>query len=545
MSILPELPHNLPAEFQSDLLNWSSDWLYARLAQQDPHNRWLRLAATVDFTAVEAACAGYHKRPSGDNVPHSTPHLVRALFVKHLLGISLRATEEQISHNLMIRRFVGYGLHERVCDHSTLERFEVWVAANAPRSYFDSVLRTVDRHFGASERAKTQYADTFAMHANAAPQGLVELLRQTCSRLVAAAATDNACQAEDLWRQLDRVQLLGPDDERHWWHLTADERTAQLHNTVCGALACRALVTALPNCETPTRERLEQLNKILDDEVTIADAADGQPAAVKRRPAGKRGSYRIASAVDPAATWREHGADDPVLGYNISVATTDEFVREIHADTGATADAEGLPALLTAQQAHHDHLPAKLVYDKAAGAGKTIGEVDRVSGGRTQLVVELRDYAGRSKLFAPRDFTYDLQACTLTCPNGVTSTRFYRSGSGDGWTVRFLRDADGCAACPLLAKCYEKPQTQEKRDVFISDNMRFAVLALLYMTSDGFRAEMRQRSHVERIIAALVRYNDARHARRRGRAAADFQVKMAGMAYNVKKLLRKLEQPAS
>ena len=45
---------------------------------------------------------------------------------------------------------------------------------------------------------------------------------------------------------------------------------------------------------------------------------------------------------------------------------------------------------------------------------------------------------------------------------------------------------------------------------------------------------------VEQTIAHLVRYNGARHARRRGQLAADFQAKMCAMAYNLKRWMRKL-----
>ncbi len=49
---------------------------------------------------------------------------------------------------------------------------------------------------------------------------------------------------------------------------------------------------------------------------------------------------------------------------------------------------------------------------------------------------------------------------------------------------------------------------------------------------------LRLRPHIERIIAGVVRYNDARITRRVGLANANFQVKMArvpsGRAYNLK-----------
>ena len=53
---------------------------------------------------------------------------------------------------------------------------------------------------------------------------------------------------------------------------------------------------------------------------------------------------------------------------------------------------------------------------------------------------------------------------------------------------------------------------------------------------------MKLRPCVERIIAALVRYGGARRARRRGLHKADFQMKMAATAFNLKKWMRCLAE---
>ncbi len=71
--------------------------------------------------------------------------------------------------------------------------------------------------------------------------------------------------------------------------------------------------------------------------------------------------------------------------YNVNVAATDRFIREILVNTGSQPDPVAIPDLLTAQQEHHDLLPAKLIYDQAAGTGKHHADVAKASGGQTQL----------------------------------------------------------------------------------------------------------------------------------------------------------------
>ena len=92
------------------------------------------------------------------------------------------------------------------------------------------------------------------------------------------------------------------------------------------------------------------------------------------------------------------------FGYNVSVAATDRFIREIRVDTGSQPDPVAIPDLLTAQQEHHDLPPAKLIYDQAAGTGKHHADVAKASGGQTQLVAPLIPYQERSERFGPDDF---------------------------------------------------------------------------------------------------------------------------------------------
>lgn len=51
------------------------------------------------------------------------------------------------------------------------------------------------------------------------------------------------------------------------------------------------------------------------------------------------------SSADPDATYRVHGDDKKDFGYNVSVAVTNNFVREIQADTGAQPDPVAIPDL--------------------------------------------------------------------------------------------------------------------------------------------------------------------------------------------------------
>jgi hypothetical protein len=78
---------------------------------------------------------------------------------------------------------------------------------------------------------------------------------------------------------------------------------------------------------------LDALAKVQADELQT-DATGG----VSERPTGDRGAQRLASAVDREATFRNHGDEDSVLGWNTVVSTTATRIRAVVALTGATSD---------------------------------------------------------------------------------------------------------------------------------------------------------------------------------------------------------------
>jgi hypothetical protein len=64
--------------------------------------------------------------------------------------------------------------------------------------------------------------------------------------------------------------------------------------------------------------------------------------------------------------------------------------------------------------------------------------------------------------------------------------------------------------------------------------------ARAYAQTEDFKVDMKRRAGVERIIACLTRYHDARRARRRGLLNADFQAKLSAMAFNLKQWMKLL-----
>ena len=550
MSNIPESVMSLVNLYLKPLLIWFSNKVYTELIHKAQDHLLVKLHAVFDFAPLERACADYHHTTGpGAKPTHPVPRLVRALLVKYLFNWSPRQLELQIRYNLVVKWFVGYSILEAGPDHSTLNRFEQWVIEHQCRSYFDESLRQIDEDFP-EDRQKPQIGDTYALQADAAKESLVRLIRHTCQRMLNVLASVAPTAHQGVMAELNHTILFGPEDEANYFRMDGDERKKQLQNTVLGALHCAELVRAqlADNAALVADERqevvdwLERLDKILADEVHIEFGAQGQVWPVRRLGKGEKGSYRIGSATDPEATYRLHGKDKVDLGYNVSVAATTDFVREIRADTGAQPDPVAIPDLLTAQIEHHAVCPPKLIYDAAAGKAKHYAEVKEATHGQTQLVTPIVSANKKAKRFTPDDFTLSAAGTCLTCPNQKTTSTAYRSGDGRN----FCFSASMCEGCPCWNDCRDpKANPEGFRHVFISDYRPLLEEARAYNQSADFKADMKLRPQIERVIAGIVRHNGGRRARRRGKKNADFQAKMNATAFNIKHWLRLLAKRRS
>ncbi|MDQ5852446.1 MAG: transposase [Chloroflexota bacterium] len=315
---------------------------------------------------------------------------------------------------------------------------------------------------------------------------------------------------------------------------------AQLSGAVALATTLHAALTprlgALdPPVQGAVQGLLDLLSKVIADETTT----DAQGQVVERL-AGEKGQYRLASAVDVAATFRKHDADDVVFGYNAAIATTATRIRAAVVATGSAPDSGAPVAVLEQQRAAALPLPPEVIMDQAGGWGKTRAAVATVSDGQTQMVA-LIPQAGGADLtrFTPADFQVSADGQSCTCPHQVVSTKAYASGEGDGVHFRFT--AKQCQGCPFWAQCRtpdSKPTSH--RTVYVTPyHAHLRAGAACNATPRG-KLLLSWRWQVEPAIAWLVRYNGMRQARRVGQAAAQCQLYQGCAVRNLWRYLGRL-----
>lgn len=540
----------------SFLVKFFNDYLIETALGHARHHLLVKLNKKLDFAPLEVLAAGYHHQ-SGPGAPatHPSDKLIRAFLVKYLYSLSLRGLEERLYSDMIIRWFVGYSLFETPPDHTTLERFELWLRDHQQNDVFDEVLRQIRTDY--PDEYQIQIGDTYAMCARAARENLGPLLRHLSRHLLQAGLDSLPVAMEIALRGFDWAALFGTCPEKPEYKLDKEQRAVQTLATAKAAQELHQRFTLLlkdrPQSEFPAlRRQLGYLGKVLADEF---GQKGGQLA---RLPAKERGSLRLGSATDPEASYRVHGPDpeDTSFGYNVQVSITKSgFVSETYADTGAMPDQAGVAKLISQQKERQGICPEKLIYDQAAGCGKTRADVEKASNGQTKLVSRLPNYAERSDRFGPYAFTLSEDGTTLTCPNGKSSTIAYRAGSGDGRDFRFFDcqcwdgilpqdkqqapDPAKATRCPLWKQCRKADQDpRSTRQVFVSDYREQVLAARQYNETEDFTQDMKLRPMVERIIFELTHYNDARECRRTGLKNADWQARMTATAYNLKHWMR-------
>lgn len=537
---MPILVTRIIEEHLIIVLSWCSQYLYERLLGRWQDEHLVGCQQIINFTPLEQAYGGYHQGQGGKRgrpISHPVTKMVRVLYLMYQENCSYRQTESRLRRDLLWRWFAGYGLFDKVPDHNTIYQFDSYVRQEDPRLFFDTILKQIDEAFP-REQSRGQIGDTFAVLANAALEGPTRRLRHLCSHLLQALDICSPDAYEDVATRFDEGRLFGWVEQAAW---TNDQAKRQLRRqeAVLEAVVCRELVRPYEAAYELVQKAAAHIDKMIADEFRLTYDEQESLVAATLLPSQQRGEFRICSATDPEATFRNHGPDKKDFGFNTAVAATDKgLIREIEVHTGSCGDTTTIPGLLRAQKEHHDLLPETFSFDQIAGTGKTAADVHEVSGGATKLIANPKPSNKKKDTFTIKDCHLSADGLTLTCPNGRTSRRKYHSGSGDGNNFRFI--AAQCLGCPLLKRCRDSEKTPTTpRNFFLSAYMFFFLALLADSLTEEFRHHMKKRPRIELVIAHLVMFHGARRARFRGISKVDYQLKMAAMTYNVKWWLKR------
>jgi hypothetical protein len=236
------------------------------------------------------------------------------------------------------------------------------------------------------------------MHSPAAPQSPAVVLMRLTAQL--------ACHWLAVYPQTT-LPVLPADLDLHTLRTARASRSKakgqrQLAHAVATARqVIAALEPLIPRAEEPLPDLLPpiiaQIERVIAAETTT-DAA-GQVIEKEKKKGSRQAAdtYRIVSATDPEAIFRQHTGHPAILGYNVTISVTATRIRAVVVPTGSTPDSIVPEQILQQHQAHDQPLPEHLVMDKAGGLPKTRARVHAVSDGQTCMVAHLMPPGGRAQ----------------------------------------------------------------------------------------------------------------------------------------------------
>ncbi len=220
------------------------------------------------------------------------------------------------------------------------------------------------------------------------------------------------------------------------------------------------------------------------------------------------------TASENTAATPESPADDAVITDDVG---TDDADETTDADEAAATPSNGYGA------------PRRLaVYgDAAYGAG---GLLKLLEAAGVDVMVKVQPPVNRNSLFAKDRFFVDLEALTVTCPNGITVD--LRRAAVGGGTASF---AGACASCPLVAHC---TTAAGGRTISVGPHEAELVRARTRQADPAWVADYRAtRPKVERKLGHLMRRkHGGRRARVRGRTKVAADSALLAAAANLARL---------
>lgn len=283
-----------------------------------------------------------------------------------------------------------------------------------------------------------------------------------------------------------------------------------------------------PASEEASRAVREYLDVL--DEAARDDKDDGDGG----RPSRRAKPAKQVSLTDPQAAWVARKGVDPFFAYDANYLIDNK--------AGIIVDAEGTRAnrsdeiavtqtMVERVEHRFDLKPKRLAADTVYGAARTLAWLMERG---IEPHVPVWDKSSRSDgTFSRADFTYDAQADVYICPGGNTLKT--TGAVHDGRTRLYRARKADCDGCGLKQRCCPKaPQRKVPRDIHEADRDRVRALA----NTPAFEQSRRERKKVEMAFAHLKRILKLDRLRLRGLTGARFEVLLAAIALNLRKLAK-------
>jgi hypothetical protein len=432
--------------------------------------------------------------------------------------------------------------HDRTSDRETSRRTRVdldWKAAMGVTEEFEGIAATTFSLFRA--RLVARDADRRLFEATLAKAVAAGVLKGKLTAIIDSSPVHGAGAVADTYALIagflakvvraggdtlndDIVSMAarfcGPKPDFDWQDRTA--RAAHLQELV--AAAGLVLAATRGTTDDSVREAAGFLAQVIGQDLTIDDDGDLAIADGVARD-------RVISHSDPEMRHGRKSASRRFDGHKLDVLTDEatELVLGVAVRAGNAGDGDGAVPLLSDAQAVDGIDIDTLLGDMAYSDGDVREAVEAAG---VELVAKVPPVTNGGR-FPKTSFEIDLEAETVTCPAGETTTtrQNTRDHKGRKATV-FVFATEVCAICPLREQC---TAGKSGRRITVGPHQARIAAARAAQSEPATKALLRRRSKVERKIDHLQDLG-MRQARYRGRRRTLLQARLAATVANIKRL---------
>ena len=461
-------------------------------------------------------------RPS---IPPS--QLAKVLLLQYRTGLSDEQAMESVAWDLRWKIALGLPVDHSGWSSSTLTRFRARLLLHGKERLALEGTLLLAEELGLLDAPAEQIVDSTPMLGAAATQDTVRLVRSGVKRLldVVAGADQEAARRLNEGLEFDYARPSEKPDCR--WRERAERERMLTRVAEDAERALRAVELAEGLlAEQAVRDAHALLRELLGQDFDVDQ--DGVP----RLHRGTR-SDRILSVHDPGMRHGRKSQHQRFDGFKLHAAATNAEQPLITAIEVAPANRQDGPqaaALIDAQP--EQRRPERLLGDTAYGTGPVRAELAERE---VDVLAPVPEAPARGEKLLKRDFEIDLDAGTVTCPQGqVAPIRAEPSGRR---RASFAKSA--CDRCPLRDRCVSPARGTRQVSIAPEEGMLIAARRALddHDTAEHLR---RTRPRIERLLSLLAHRYGARKARYIGAAKARLQALWAAALVNLNPIGRRL-----
>lgn len=440
---------------------------------------------------------------------------------------------------------------EPLCAKSTFQEFRAkLVLHKAAEQLLKTSLEEAQRAGLLKGSALRLALDTKPIIGRGAVLDTYNLLGSGIQRLATALAAAAGCVPEAWAREHDlRRYVCGPERDGSlkgstdidWSDPTA--RNAFLLEIVTDARRLWRLghefLRELPQPLSPAdrvrdrqvREPYELLAQLLRQDIESRTGPGGKPEAkIKQGTAPER----VASTTDPEQRHGRKSQSKRFTGHKLRIGVEVEtgLIASVEVLAGNAGDAEGALDAVKQAETNTGMVVEETLGDCAFGGGETrqaFAEQERV------LHAKVPQPATNGEFFAKGDFQIDLEAGSVTCPGGQTTTECRSDPKG----TRIFAFGARCLGCPLRAQC---TNAAHGRTVQVHAQEALLVAAREYQNRAAGKQSLRDRVAVEHGLARMAQ-RGVGQARYCGREKTRFQMVVVAAMVNFRKVWNGLAPP--